>query len=105
MPSRGRRLDMPARCTYNAGRPREPQTQYTLRGIPKELDDALRRKSREEGLSLNQTAVKVLFRGLGPTDDAPVYHDLDHLIGTWVKDPAFDEAMREMETVDPDLWR
>jgi len=79
--------------------------QYTLRGIPKKLDKALRKKSREEGLSLNQTAVQVLLRGLGLTDDAPVYHDLDHLIGTWVEDPAFDEAIREMDTVDPDLWR
>ena len=79
--------------------------QYTLRGIPKRVDDALRRRAKQEGLSLNQAAVQAIARGLGLADDAPAYHDLDDLVGSWVEDRAFDEAVREMDRVDPDLWR
>ena len=79
--------------------------QYTLRGIPKTVDHALRRKARHEGLSLNQAAVHALAHGLGLTEEPPSHHDLDDLAGTWVEDPAFDDAVREMDSVDPDLWR
>ena len=40
-----------------------------------------------------------------PDDERPPYHDLDDLVGTWVEDPVFDEVIREMDSVDPDLWR
>jgi len=79
--------------------------QYTLRGIPRRVDQALRRKAREEGSSLNQAAIQAIARSLGLAEEKPVYHDLDDLAGTWVEDPAFDEAIREMDTVDADLWR
>lgn len=79
--------------------------QYTLRKIPKRVDEALRRKAKQEGMSLNQAALQALTHGLGLTEGAPVYHDLDDLIGTWVEDPEFDEAIRAMDTVDPELWQ
>ena len=79
--------------------------QYTLRGIPRKLNDAIRRKARQEGSSLNKAALDAMARGLGLAEDRPVYHDLDDLVGTWVDDPAFDEAIREMDAVDPDLWK
>ena len=78
--------------------------QYTLRGIPSRVDSALRRKAKREGLSLNQAAVRAIAHGLGLTDDKPLHHDLDDLAGTWVHDPAFDQAIREIDSVDPDLW-
>ncbi len=31
--------------------------------------------------------------------------DLSDLAGTWVEDPAFDEAIRDQDVVDPDLWK
>jgi hypothetical protein len=78
--------------------------QYTLRGIPQKVDEALRRKARQEGVSLNQAAVEAIAHGLGVPQEKPVYHDLDDLAGTWIEDPAFDEAIREIDSVDPDLW-
>ena len=78
--------------------------QYTLRGIPRRVDSALRRRAKELGVSLNRAAVEAIAHGLGLTDEQPVYHDLDDLAGTWVEDPAFDEAIREIDSVDPDLW-
>jgi len=40
-----------------------------------------------------------------PDDEKRVCHDLDDLVGTWVEDPVFDEVIREMDSVDADLWR
>lgn len=52
-------------------------------------------------MSLNRAAVEAIARGLGLTEHRPVFHDLDDLAGTWVDDPGFDKAIREMDTVDP----
>ncbi len=54
---------------------------------------------------MNQAAIEALGKSLGLTEDRPVYRDLDDLIGTWVDDPAFDDAIKAMDTVDEDAWR
>ena len=33
------------------------------------------------------------------------YRDLSDIAGTWVEDPAFDEAMRDQDQVDPEMWK
>lgn len=38
-------------------------------------------------------------------EQAVRHHDLDDLAGTWVDDPAFDQAIEAMDQVDPALWR
>ena len=83
----------------------KPPIQYTLRGIPRRVDEALRRKAKQEGASLNQAAIEAIAMSLGLAEEKPVYHDLDDLAGTWVEDPAFDKAIQEMDTVDAGLWR
>jgi plasmid stability protein len=84
---------------------RARKRQYTIRAVPPAIDKALRQRARREGKSLNQLVLEALRRGLGV--DAPVaqFHDLDHLIGTWVDDPAFDAAIAAQDAVDEDLWR
>ena len=38
-------------------------------------------------------------------DPRPAEHtDLDHLIGSWQEDPAFDLAIVDFERVDEDAW-
>ncbi len=83
---------------------RKPQ-QYTIRSVPAAIDRALRQRARSEGKSLNEVALDVLRRGLGLDGPAPEHHDLDFLIGTWVEDPAFDEAVAAQDQVDEDLWK
>lgn len=95
---------MPAWAAYNVGMENKRPIQYTLRGIPHGVDEALRRKAKQEGVSLNQAAVEAITHGLGLGPERPVYDDLDDLAGTWVEDRAFDEAIREIDSVDPDLW-
>ena len=79
--------------------------QYTLRQVPCELDEALRRKSRREGKSLNRAAIEALSAGLSLSGEPVRHHDLDFLIGSWVEDPKFDAAIQEQNKVDRDLWR
>ena len=79
--------------------------QYTLRQIPAELDAALRRKSGQEGKSMNQTAIEVLRTGLAMNGDSIVHRDLDFVVGSWVEDPAFDAAIQAQDRVDSKLWK
>lgn len=79
--------------------------QYTIRNIPDSLDQELRERARRRGMSLNEAAIDALRRGLGISDDVVEYHDLDDLIGTWKKDEAFDRALADQDTIEPDLWR
>lgn len=79
--------------------------QYTLRKVPRSLDEALRRKAQREGKSLNTIALETLSAGLQLTGEPVRYRDLDFLFGSWVEDPEFDAAIREQDQVDPDLWK
>ncbi len=79
--------------------------QYTLRDVPPQVDQALRRKARQDARSLNAVALEALTTGTGLAGKPVVYHDLDHLVGTWVEDAAFDKAIRAQDTIDPDIWK
>jgi plasmid stability protein len=92
-------LDVQALPAYYEG------MQYTLRNIPSNLDKALRQRARLEGRSLNDVAVEALMRGAGVSEEAVRHRDLDGIAGTWIDDPAFDEAMRDQDRIDEDLWK
>ncbi len=79
--------------------------QYTIRNVPESVDRRLREEAGKRGKSLNEITVEVLRRGLGLSDDTPRYDDLDDLAGTWVADPAVDEALAEQDRIDPELWK
>jgi hypothetical protein len=79
--------------------------QYTLRNIPPALDEALRRKAREEGRSLNEVAIESLLRALGLAGEPVRHRDLSDIAGTWVRDDATDDALDDQRRIDPDLWR
>jgi hypothetical protein len=69
--------------------------QYTIRNVPKTLDEALRRAAREQDKSLNEVAFEALARGIGVTEGR----------GPWRKDPAFDKAVATQDTIDEEMWR
>lgn len=84
--------------------PRET-IQYTVRDVPAQVDDLLRRKARESGLSLNQVLRDALFRESGADPGDIVHDDLDALAGTWVEDAAVDQALADQDRVDDALWK
>lgn len=94
---------MPAPLFYIVGMEKR-YTQYTIRQVPPHVDQALRQRAHEEGRSLNAIAIEMLRRGLGLTQKPIRYHDLDDLAGTWVDDPEFDKAIKDMDQVDQRLW-
>ena len=79
--------------------------QYTIRGVAPALDRCIREKATREGQSLNTTAMSLLEQGLGLSGTAARYTDLDDLAGTWVADPAFDDAIARLHRVEPELWK
>ena len=79
--------------------------QYTIRGVHTRLDKAIRERAAKDGKSLNETVLEALRVGIGLSEKPPRYTDLDDLVGSWVSDPEFDRAVKEMDRVDPELWK
>ena len=79
--------------------------QYTIRGVPAVVDDALRMRARETGKSLNAVVIDALADGAGVTLALRRRRDLGDVSGTWDADPAVEEALAAQDEPDPDLWR
>jgi hypothetical protein len=79
--------------------------QYTIRGIPPVLDEAIRERAKAEGKSLNEVAVEALAEGVGLGDEDVVRRDLSDVAGTWKKDAAFEAALAAQDRVDEALWK
>jgi hypothetical protein len=93
---------MQAFSAYTTGMKRN---QYTLRDVPEAVDRELRARAALTRESLNTVAIHMLTVGLGLGDKPRNFCDLDALAGTWVEDPVFAAALRDMDTVDKELWR
>jgi hypothetical protein len=79
--------------------------QYTIRNIPDVLDGVLRQAAKSSGKSLNEVAVEALARGAGLTSNRRKQRDLSDIRGTWIEDPAFDEAVAAQDTIDEEMWK
>ena len=81
--------------------------QYTIRNIPKKVDQVLRRRAKEQGRSLNDVALAALAAGAGVSANGQKvrYMDLSDIAGSWVDDPEFDKIMAELDQIDPEMWR
>lgn len=81
----------------------------TLRNIPADVARAVERRASREGQSLNKAVLELVAEGAGLKNRArKVRHtDLDSLFGTWSKRQAdaFDRQLRELRTVDPEVWK
>jgi hypothetical protein len=78
--------------------------QYTIRRIPRAVDDAIRERARATGKSLNEAVVDVLADGAGVKGVPRKRRDLSDVAGTWRADKAFETALAEQDRVDEDLW-
>jgi hypothetical protein len=79
-------------------------TQYTIRGVPRSVDRALRRLAKERGQSLNALLVDIVGRAAGVEAEPTTFDDLDHLIGSWVSDPATEAALADQRRLEPGDW-
>ena len=79
--------------------------QYTIRAVPEDVDNTLRKNSVREGCSLNNYVIDTLKKGTGMSDTPHLFHDLDSLSGTWVKDEACERTLEEFNHIDEDMWK
>jgi hypothetical protein len=76
--------------------------QYTIRGVPAEVDRLLRQKAVARHQSLNQVVVEELaIATLGRQRRA----DFSELAGKWVDDPAFDEIIVAQRQIEWAKWK
>lgn len=75
---------------------------YTIRGVPAEVDRALRMKAAQRKESLNRVVLDELTRALlGNT----VKEDFSDLAGKWEPDPGFDAVISSQRQIDADKWK
>ncbi len=79
--------------------------QYTLRGVPPHLDEAIRARARVSGKSLNDVALAALTDGAGIGDRPVVRRDLSDVAGSWKRDPDAERALAAQDEVDETEWR
>jgi hypothetical protein len=80
-------------------------TQYTIRGIPANIDRILRDKAKRQHKSLNQIALEALIKEAGGIGEPKDNHDLDAFFGSWVNDSDVDDALVAQRQIDEGLWK
>lgn len=86
--------------------PKKSSQQYTIRGVPPEVDRVLRETAETTGMSLNETALSALSEAALQAGTRSIqYRDLSHLAGQWQEDPDFDQAVAAQRVVDPRDWQ
>ena len=83
-------------------KPQESSKQYTVRGIPLEVDRALRLKAALQKQSLNRVIVELLTKA---STHPSRKTDLSDVTGGWIPDPAFDEILASQRQIARDLWK
>ena len=81
---------------------KQADIQYTIRGVPREVDRALRARAASRNQSLNQFILDELTEStLGARPRA----DFSDLVGRWTPDPGFDEIIAAQGQIDWDKWK
>ena len=83
-------------------KPQAQDVQYTIRGVPPEVDRALRRNAARRKLSLNQIIIEELT---AVTTGVRKRADFLDIAGQWTPDAAFDEIIASQRQIDPDKWK
>lgn len=84
---------------------KQASVQYTLRGVPAQVDRALRERARATGRSINQVALEALALGTGESFRAR--RDLSFAAGSLSSLEArqLDASVKQQRRVDRKLWR
>lgn len=84
--------------------PANSNVQYTIRGVPREVDLALRRKAHQRRVSLNRLLVEELTNAAGGAREQS-YRSLKSIAGRWKEDPEFERILQGQRKIDWKLWR
>ena len=80
----------------------------TIRNMPPQIGQAIRKRAGEKGVSLNKAVISLLEEGLGlgKRKRETIHHDLDHLSGTWSEEEAaiFERSLARARAIDKEVW-
>ena len=84
--------------------------QLTVRKVDEDLHNSLKREAHQHGTSLNRYVLRILRQavGLSKSQQEPrIWHDLDHLSGTWTPEQAseFGLHLSAQRDIDECLWQ
>ena len=80
----------------------------TIHGLEDDLDEKIRNKAGQEGLSLNKTIKLLVREALGVSERPPDHRqDFQDLFATWSRADleAFDRATEDFGRVDTEDWK
>lgn len=81
----------------------------TLRGIDDSLAQTLKELAKNQGVSLNTLALRLIREATGSDKRkrTAVHHDLDCLAGTWNEEDeiAFRRAVEPFDMIDTEIWK
>ena len=88
---------------YHVGMKQQaPPVQYTVRGVPPEVDRVLRQQAARRKQSLNRVILdELIAASIGQRRKA----DFSDLAGQWTPDPAFDEIVAAQRQIDWEKWK
>ncbi|BDC48023.1 hypothetical protein F183_A03390 [Bryobacterales bacterium F-183] len=78
------------------------EVQYAIRGVPADVDQALRKKAAHKKQSPNRLIPEDL--SAVTREDRPKV-DFSDVVGGWVPDPAFDETIASQRQIDHRKWK
>jgi ribosome biogenesis protein Nip4 len=79
--------------------------QYTIRNIPVSVDRVIRKRSKQSGLSFNQTVVDLLSLQTFGTTEIANDDNFNWLYNKNTLDDSFDEAIKGISQVDKKIWQ
>ena len=78
--------------------------QYSIRGVPREVDRLLRERASRRHFSLNRLVVDELTLTRMTTGHAEKA-DFSDLVGKWTPDAAFDKIVKSQRRIDRSEWK
>ena len=84
--------------------------QLTIRSMPNEVEETVRKTAREERISLNKAVIRLLEKAIGlqgPKSGREIQDDLDRFCGAWKPEEAADmeKILEEIRSIDKELWK
>ena len=80
----------------------------TLRNVPEPVARAVRERAAKYHVSLNRAVIALLEEAVGGVTPRRRQPDaIDLIAGTWTKAEAdaFDRHLKEIRTIDPEMWK
>ncbi len=84
--------------------------QLTIRGMSKQIEQAIRKEAKKEGISLNRVVIRLMEKALGkpgPGEYPEPHDDLDRFCGVWLPEEAeeLESRLSRTRAIDDELWK